>query len=192
LSDGWYPPWDRYFVEDPDPADFPVRQGDLMWPPDETPPGSRKPWVACVVIHPSCELGAKTEPPDPLVVQVFRLGSAPDRAQEAIVLGMTPDADGLMVAWAHTFFLPPVGEYSEPMFADFRKVARVPREQLTVERRVGALTHDARVYFIRRKLYWEQRWFFELDDVYGFERTRISGDSAFAGPRPPWAIVDAG
>lgn len=190
LSEGWYPPAENYYVAEPDPAEYPVRQGDLMLPPSETPVGSNKPWLACLVIHPSCELGAKSHPPDPQVVRVLALRSASEKSQPDIVLGMREVNGASRVASASTFFLPPVGRLEEPMYGDFHQPARIPRAELSADRRIAALTHDARLYFIRRKLYWEQRWLMELDDVLGFERVRISNDSAFVGDKPAWAESD--
>lgn len=149
-----------------------------------------KPWDACQVIHPSCEITAKTEPPKLHVVRVRLLSAVQQKHQRAIVRGFN-DVDGSpRIAWANTFFLPPADGVSVPMFSDFRQVARVDRSELMADRRIAALTHDARVFFIRRKLYWEQRWMLSLADVYCLERSRIGNDDAFIGTKPPWAAGD--
>jgi hypothetical protein len=90
---------------------------------------------------------------------------------------------------AHTFFLPPVGQLAEPMFADFRQPTIIPRADLDPGRRIAALTHDTRVYFIRRKLYWEQRWLMDLGDVRRLEGDRIGHDEHFIGDKPKWAVA---
>lgn len=189
-SEGWYPAVEGYYVTEPDPALYPVRQGDLMLPPEETPISSKKPWLACLVVHPSCDLGAKSHPSDLQVVRVLALRSASEKSRPDIVLGMRKVDGEARVASANTFFLPPVARLHEPMYADFHQPARIPRAELSVDRRVAALTHNARLYFIRRKLYWEQRWFMALEDVLGFEKVRIAGDSAFVGDKPEWARSD--
>lgn len=191
MNEGWYPLADDYYVADSEAAQRPVRQGDLMVPPTETPLGGKKPWVACLVIHPSCELGSKKYPPDPQVIRVLRLRSASQTTQPDIVLGMREVQGESRVASANTFFLPPISPLDEPMFADFHQPARIPRTDLSADRRIAALSHDARLYFIRRKLYWEQRWLIELKDVLGYERARISNDSAFVGDKPAWAVADS-
>lgn len=189
MSDGWYPDADDYYVSDPDPALFPVRQGDLMQPPDDAVDSKGRPWVACQVIHPSCEIVAKAEPPDLQVIRVLLLSSVKGKFHEAILRGLNFVDGSPRVAWANTFFLPPAAGAQEPMFADFRQPRRVPRAQLDVSRRVAALTHDTRVYFIRRKLYWEQRWLMDPRDLFGLEASRIRGDPKFLGEKPEWAVT---
>lgn len=188
MSDGFYPVAQNYYVPDPSPNVFPVRQGDLLQAPEGPTDSKGRPWLACQMIHPSCEIVAKAEPPDLHVVRVIRLSAVSAKHQEAVLRGMSESETGPRVAWANTFFLPPVGNLSEPMFADFRQVARVARGQLAADRRVAALTHDARVYFIRRKLYWEQRWLLDLEDVFRLERGRIGPDPNFVGEKPAWAV----
>ena len=53
------------------------------------------------------------------------------------------------------------------------------------------VTHDARVCYIRRTLYWRQRWLVRLDEVRSLEANRISADTTFEGPRPIWAQLTA-
>lgn len=182
MSDAWYPLADDYYIRAPDPDSFPVRQGDLLIAPE----GVGEPWHACQLVHPTCEVG-KASVTEMHVVRVRSLSTVGPNDQEAIIRGVEYRDGSPRVAWANTFFLPPIGVLGEPMFADFRAVARVPKTQLGVERRIGALTHDTRVAFIRRKLYWEQRWMLHLDDVRRLEATRIRADPAFVGEKPAWA-----
>jgi hypothetical protein len=94
------------------------------------------------------------------------------------------------IAFAHTFFVAPVqgGAMDVPMWADFREVALAPREQFTQDARIGALTHDARVTFIRRYLYFRLRWSLSFEQVRDMEAARIAADPAFGGPRPDWVV----
>ncbi len=174
----------------PDPELYPVRQGDLVHAPEGATTSKGKPWHAALVVHPSCEIVAKSEPPRLQVVRVYRLAESSAKDQERIVLGMQEVDGRVRVAMAHTFFLAPVpGFDEEPMYADFRQPHLAPREALSADRRLAALTHDTRVSFIRRKLYWEQRWRLDLGDVRGLEASRIHGDVAFVGPKPNWATT---
>lgn len=52
---------------------------------------------------------------------------------------------------------------------------------------LAAITHDCRVTFIRRYMYFRFRLAFALDDVRAWEAKRIAADPAFEGPMPPWA-----
>jgi hypothetical protein len=189
LTDAWYPVAEDFYVSGATPEMYPIRQGDLMVRPDDVLDSKGKLWHACQVVHPSCEMVAKKDPKELQVVRVYPLATVSSRHQESILRGATTVDGQWRVAWAHTFFLPPVGELTEPMFSDLRQVARIPRDQLAVERRIAALTHDARVYFIRRKIYWEQRWRMDLEDVYGLESVRIGSDLAFIGDKPEWATA---
>ena len=93
------------------------------------------------------------------------------------------------MAFAHTFFVAPVpgSQLAEPMFANLREIAAAPREQFTPQRRVGALTHDARVSLIRRYLYFRFRLALSFEQVRDMEAARIRSDPAFGGPKPDWA-----
>jgi hypothetical protein len=73
------------------------------------------------------------------------------------------------------------------MFSHFREIALVPKEHFTSERRLAALTHEARVTFIRRDFYFRYRIMLTFDDVEALEAVRISSDKNFVGPRPKWA-----
>jgi hypothetical protein len=71
------------------------------------------------------------------------------------------------------------------LFADFRTVTLVNKDSLG--ERLAALTHDARVTFIRRHMYFQYRLLFSFSDVRGWEADRIASDPAFLGERPHWA-----
>ncbi len=86
-----------------------------------------------------------------------------------------------------TGFLPPYKADGEPMFSNFREIATLAKEHFTQGKRLAALTHDARVTFIRRAIYWDYRHFLSFEEVRSLEAARISSDSAFKGPRPSWA-----
>jgi len=114
-----------------------------------------------------------------------RIGASNDQAEVAIGFS---EKDGILrVAHAHTFFLPPYKADGEPMFSNFREIATLAKEHFTQGKRLAALTHDARVTFIRRAIYWDYRHFLSFEEVRSLEAARISSDSAFKGPRPSWA-----
>ena len=69
----------------------------------------------------------------------------------------------------------------------FREIASVARGRFSTEARVGALSHDARVTFTRRYLYFRFRLALSLDQVRDLEAARIHADRAFEGPKPAWA-----
>lgn len=52
---------------------------------------------------------------------------------------------------------------------------------------VGALTHGARVTFIRRYLYFRFRLALSFEQVRNLEAARVRADPAFQGPKPDWA-----
>ena len=189
MSETWYPRHNSYYAE-AGLENIPVRQGDLLEAGSTCLDTRGKSWYGCVVVHPSCDI-VTGKVNHIQVCRVRRLREQSKKYQEMIVAGQSTDDQGrARVAMAHTFFLPPArddGPFSEPMFADFLDVARVPIEEMVVERRVAALTHDARNCFIRRSLYWRQRWLLTMANVQELERRRISADPDFLGPRPPWA-----
>jgi hypothetical protein len=189
MSVPWYPKHTEYFVQNPQPEEWPVRQGDVLAPPEQFGPDSEDPWFACQVVHPSCELVAKSNPKQVQIVRVNPLASLDLKDQESVVRGYQTKEGNDVIAFAHTFFLPPVAYSEAPMFADFRSNRLVPRSAVVSDRRIATLTHEARVYFIRRKIYWEQRWFLDHDDVKRLESRRIASDVAFKGPKPTWAFI---
>lgn len=189
--DTWYPDATEYYA-DADVPTIPVRQGDVLLPSQACHDSKGKKWLACLVIHPSCDI--ITQKVDRIqVCRVRLLSEQKDRFQEMIVAGHRTDSQGRhMVAMAHTFFLPPVpgsSEFFSAMYADFQRTTTIPIAEVTQQRRVAALTNDARVYFIRRSLYWRQRWFIRLQEVFDFEAARIGSDTDFRGPRPEWASL---
>lgn len=142
-----------------------------------------------MIVHPTCEL-SKASVTEVQVARVRQLDDIPDDKQRRqIVAGIAESGGVLRVAFAHTFFLAPVpGDGSgEPMWANLREIGRAAREQFTTGRRVGALTHDARVTFIRRYLYFRFRLALSFEQVRALEAARIGADANFAGPKPAWA-----
>lgn len=179
MTDAWYLRADDYWVDPAESGQYPARQGDLFMAVD-TPYGR---WGACQLIHPTCELG-KAGVTDVQVIRVRRLDEIADPSQQAAVVAGFQERDGVLhVAYAHTYFLAPAGE--GPLFSNLREVALVPKQQL-LERRLRAMTHDARVTFVRRAIYFRYRILLGLDDIRRWEATRIASDPAFAGPRPAW------
>ena len=189
MTESWYPLQEDYYMA-PIGADVPVRQGDLLETPSTCLDSKGRPWLACLVTHPSCEL-VTGKVPMAQVCRVRRLKDHGRKHQLSIVNGESQDDEGAFrIAMANTFFLPPIDggtRFDEPMFADMREVRMAPLEELTAEHRVAALSHDARVHYIRRSLYWRQRWLVALSDVRRFEANRIINDPHFKGPRPEWA-----
>jgi hypothetical protein len=174
-----------YWVPAGEAAADPVRQGDLF--SDVTVGGEE--WEAALVIHPTCELG-KASVPEIQVARVRRLDAVGDATQRAQIVAGIAEAGGVLrVAFAHTFFVPPVPgtDLHEPMWASLRDIGSAARDQFTVAARAGALTHDARVTFIRRYLYFRFRLAVSFEQVRALESARISADAAFAGPKPDWA-----
>lgn len=174
-----------YWVPADESSEYPVRQGDLF----AAVAVGGETWEAALVVHPTCELG-KASVPEIQVARVRRLEAVADATQRAQVVAGIAEAGGVLrVAFAHTFFVAPVPGTSldEPMWASLRDIGPAPRDQFTVQARVGALTHDARVTFVRRYLYFRFRLAVSFEQVRALESARISADPAFAGPRPGWA-----
>jgi hypothetical protein len=184
VSDAWYLDADEYYVPRKDVAEYPIRQGDLAAGPEID--GER--WSAAQIVHPTCELG-KSSVKAVQIVRVRPLSELDDDFLRSLVVAGYSERDGQRrVALAHTFFLPPWTEDSEPSFSSFREIATVPRKTFESAQRVAAITHDCRVTFIRRWLYFRFRLGFSPDQVRAWEATRISADPAFAGPKPNWAL----
>lgn len=184
MPDPWYPPPAAYYVPAVEAREYPVRQGDLVGP--VLIDGMRAPIVQ--VVHPTCELGnASIDHVQVCVVE--RLSDLADNFQRACVVAGMREKDGhLLVALAHTFFLPGILPDDEGMFADCRRLRLVDRGEVSLANRQAALTHDCRVYFIRRWFYFRFRILLSLDQVRGLEAERIRADPAFQGPRPQWAV----
>lgn len=196
-NDSWYPPHSSYY-DLGYPDQIPVRQGDILrleFDEDNDDDNSeQEEWLGCIVIHPSCEIitgkASKIQ-----VSRIRQLQEHDENMQTNIAAGESTDRNGnVQVAMAHTFFLAPVIgsiEFSEPMFADFRALALVDKSKITSHQRVAIMTHDARVYFIRRYLYWRQRWKIPIRTVLDLEKLRIGRDAYFEGPRPEWAPLSS-
>lgn len=187
-SEAWYPLAEDYYATE-SLDEIPVRQGDLLAPLTGCQDSQGTPWLACQVVHPSCEV-VTGKAKSVQVCRVRALSEHDANAQLAIVAGETVSDGVATIAFANTFFLPPPqnsGPYAVPMFADFRQVAMVPVAEVSQTERIAALEHQTRVHFIRRSLYWRQRWLLASSVVQEYEALRISNDSAFLGPRPDWA-----
>jgi hypothetical protein len=184
-TDSEYPDAGLYYISPADAGAYPVRQGDLF-PAIEV--GEEK-WSACQLVHPTCEL-AKASVKNVQVIRVRPFTALPDDHARARVAAGLEEVDGqIRVAYAHTFFLAPVSgtaHHDQPMFSDFRDVTLVDREGLLGMKRVAAMTHDLRLYFIRRKIYFRYRFRLGIDAVIDLERMRIRGDPDFVGPKPTW------
>jgi hypothetical protein len=184
VSDAWYLDASEYYVPPRDAAEHPIRQGDLIAEPEID--GER--WRVAQIVHPTCELG-KSSVKAVQIVRVRPLSELDDDFLRSLVVAGYSERDGQRrVALAHTFFLPPWAEGSEPSFSSFREIATVPRETFESAQRVAAITHDCRVTFIRRWLYFRFRLGFSPGQVRAWEATRISADPVFAGPKPDWAL----
>ena len=186
MADPWYPPAASYFVPRGDDASFPVRQGDIFEAPEEA--GDLAGWRGFMLIHPTCEVA---KAPRLQVARLRAVSELADDFQKTVVTYGYRDRHGeIEVAFAHTFWLPPAGDdgpLGEPGFVDFRDVDTVEPDRARSELRARAMSHDARVYLIRRQIYFRYRWHLTLDQVRQLEAQRIRGDTAFEGPRPSWA-----
>ena len=180
----WFPDRERYWV-DSDEAAYPVRQGDLVQ--GVTVEGEE--WTAAQIVHPTCEL-SKPSVDRLQVARVRPLADLPDNfARELVTLGYRDRQGGRAVAAAHTFFLAPWPGHDEPGFANFREVAIVERSAVSTEARVATMTHDCRVAWIRRWIYFRLRLAVTTRRVRAMEAKRIANDPAFEGPRPDWAAL---
>jgi hypothetical protein len=191
VADPWYPPGEIYFVDPREADDYPARQGDVFDAPEEE--GALSEWKGFVLTHPTCEL---RKAPEVQIARIRLVSELPDPFQQALVTFGFRDRGGTIeVAYAHTFWLPPAtrdGALSEPMFAVFRDVLTVDRGRVDSDRRARALSHEARLYLIRRKILFRYRWALTLDQVRKLEADRIRRDPSFEGPRPDWAAPEPG
>ncbi len=184
-TDAEYPDAAVYYVPPADAAAYPVRQGDLF----RSIQVGGETWFGCQLVHPTCELTKASV----THVQVIRVrpftALSTDMARSRVTAGLEETDGQLRVAYAHTFFLAPVrggADYDQPMFSDFREVTLIDRHQLLAMTRLAAMSHDLRLYFIRRKIYFRYRFRLQIEAVLDLERTRIANDPAFVGPRPTW------
>ncbi len=173
---------DDYYAPSRNRSAYPIRQGDIFVLP-EMPPT----WSALQVVHPTCELSK----PAVREIQVVKVepfsGLSDDHQRSLVAAGLSEKSGAWRIAMAHTFFLRPWGRVRDPHYANFREIALISRDNLRAEHRVAALTHDCRVTFIRRWLYFRFRILLSFDEVRNLEAARISMDPTFEGPRPPWA-----
>jgi hypothetical protein len=187
-ADGtWYVHRSAYWVPAGQAADYPVRQGDLFGPLRVDGDS----WEAAIIVHPTCEL-SKASVGEIQVARVRSLSALSDDRQRVAVLAGLNERDGrVRVAFAHTFFVAPVPDshLAEPMWADLREIAPAVRGQFTPQARIGTLTHDARVTFMRRYVYSRFRLALSFEQVRDLEAARIGADPAFHGPRPAWATT---
>jgi hypothetical protein len=185
VSDAWYLEAGEYFVPPDTVGEYPVRQGDLV----SGPGVAGEQWLAGQIVHPTCEL-SKDSVKAVQIVRVRPLANLDDDFLRSLVVAGYSERHGeRRVAVAHTFFLPPWEVGGEPCFANFREIVALPREQSEPADRIAAITHDCRLTFIRRWLYFRFRLAFALDQVRSWEAARIAADSAFEGPKPAWAAA---
>lgn len=193
MHGSWYPLADQYWVPSEDEDVCPLRHGDVCRTPHlpilRTSKG--KPWDKVLVLHPSCELGAKAgTDTEVLVARVNPVTAIGTNQRSAVRLGWAERDGRLRVAHANTFWLPPLPGQLDPdhdWYADFRRLAAVPLGDLRSVGREAAMMHDARVHLIRREIYFKYRWLIAVDEVRENEARRIGNDPAFEGPRPSWA-----
>lgn len=180
---GWFPNREHYWVPSEETAAYPIRQGDLVQ--GLTVEGEE--WEAAQLVHPTCDLGK----PSVERVQIARVrpfADLPDDfARRLVTLGYRDRAGAGTVAAAHTFFLASWPGRDKPAFANFRELATVERGAVSAEARVATMTHDCRVAWIRRWIYFRLRLTVTLAQVREMEAERIAGDPSFEGPRPEWA-----
>lgn len=184
-SGTWYVHRSAYWVSPEQAADYPIRQGDLFGPVQV---GSES-WGAAIIVHPTWELG-KASVAEVQVARVLSMSALPDDRQRVAAQAGFSERDGqVRVAFAHTFFVAPVSgsHLAEAMWVNLREIAPAARGQFTLQARVGALTHDARVTLIRRYLYFRFRLALSFEQVRNLEAARIRADPAFQGPKPDWA-----
>lgn len=182
MADPWYPGADHYYVPPSEAGAHPLRQGDLIGP--VTINGVALPIVQ--LVHPTCEL-AKGQLREVQVCEIAPLGALADDFQRSCVVAGQRERDGrMMVAFAHTFYLPRV-DGDAGGYADFRHLQLAEVGEIVVGRRIHTMSHDARVFFVRRWLYFRFRIHLALEQVRALEAARIRADSAFVGPRPAWA-----
>jgi len=191
IAEPWYPHPDSYWVETSEVNEYPFRYGDLFNAPAECLDANGDPWPAVLVLHPSCDLGAKAKPALPILVARVEAVVAHGRdeaVQTKIRAGWAEKDGAVLVAFANSCWLSaPPDQPAIDLYADFRRTRTVAFNALTEAGRRAAMTHDARVHVIRREIYFKYRWKTTLADVFAAEKERIGGDATFGGPRPAWA-----
>lgn len=188
---GTYPSDEDFWVPTPDDSEYPPRYGDLFATPENESVRDTKgrPWRAVMALHPSCEMGAKPAPDGVQVVRVYLLREVSQAQREEVRAGFRETSLGIRPVRVNIVYLAPprAGPLTEELFADLRKTARVPIDEIQAAGRLAAMTHDARLAVLRRDIYFRYRWDFPVSELLRLEQGRISADSAFQGPRPPWA-----
>lgn len=192
MSDAWYPAADAYWVPPLEAHAYPLRYGDLCATPelDDLRTSKGKLWDKVLVLHPSCELGAKAAPDtEVLVARVNHVRTIGKKQRPAVRVGWAERDGKLWVAHANTFWIPPLPDQGDDLdwYADFRRLRSIPLETLRASGREATMSHEARVYLIRREIYFKYRWLLDFNEVLGAEAQRIGNDPAFEGPRPEWA-----
>lgn len=192
MSHAWYPKADSYWVDPSLAVEYPNRYGDVFVTPDHsgcvTSKGQR--WLHVMILHPSCEINAKSANDTAvLVARVNRVTNLGARQHAMVRLGWREEDLMTKVAHANTFWMPPLPNQTDEVdwYVDFRRLVSVDLGSLVESGREACMTHDARVYLIRREAYYKYRWNVSLEDVREFEQQRIAGDPNFIGPRPSWA-----
>jgi hypothetical protein len=179
----WYLDAGRYWIASDAAVSYPLRQGDLVAGFQSGPAE----WLAAQIVHPSCELG-KRSMGRVQVARVRPLSDLADDVSRELVMAGFRDANGYRkVAVAHTFFLTPWSDDGEPCFVNFREMRSIDRASVSLDSRVATMTHDCRVAWIRRWIYFRLRLTVTLAQVREMEAERIAGDPSFEGPRPEWA-----
>lgn len=178
MSDAWYLAADEYYVAPGEDELYPPRQGDVFASPGDDG------WLACQLVHPTCEI-AKESVREVQVIRVHALDELPSGQRARVVAGWEEKDGAIRIAFANTFFLPPVSalDPKRPLFANFREIKVIDKAALLADR-VAAMTHEARVTFLRRHMYFQYRLAFSHQDVLAWEASRIAADPAFVGPRP--------
>lgn len=192
MLDSWYPAADQYWVSPQDEDSYPLRYGDVCVTPD-TPilrSSKGKPWDKVLILHPSCELGAKAAADtEVLVARVNPVSAIGKNQRPSVRMGWAERGGRLLVAHANTFWMPPLTGHDIDIdwYADLRRLASVSLRDLRAGGREAAMTHDARVRLIRREIYFKYRWLLDVTEVQSNEANRVGNDPTFEGPRPDWA-----
>ncbi len=192
MVDGQYPPAEEYWVSPDHDGSYPLRYGDMCVTPelDQCRTGKGRLWDRILVLSPSCELGDKAAPDTQvLVARVNPVSNVSANQRGQVRVGWVELSGRMRIAHANTFWMPPTPLQDDDgdWYADFRRLQSVPLSAIRQAGRVAALTHDARIYLIRREAYFKYRWLLPHDVVLGLESERIRNDLAFQGPRPNWA-----
>ena len=183
MADPWYPDPAHYYVQSSEAGEYPLRQGDLIGPVS----GPNFSAGLAQIVHPTIELNKKSVE----LVQVCMvepLSVLADDFQRGLVVAGQRERDGrMLIAAANTFFLAALQLGGDAMFADFRRLHLVSQDEVRLDKWLAALTHDCRVHFIRRWVYFRFRILLALQQVRELESQRKGNDPAFEGPRSNWA-----